>query len=246
MNLWAISLCFNRPGVIRRSLEHLFNTTQGRVAVAMVDQHYPLPNSEINSSELCWIAWGMGHRYMTFGANLGLHRGFNVALDALGLPDDALVVGYDPDTMPLTEGWDVAARRVMDADKSVAWVSLGNDVSEREMSERGYTEELRGGIRTWRTHRPVVNSICVWRVSWLRAVGGLTEPNAFYGGLECAMFEKLGANSWVFLPDFREARDTALQSAPDKEYVEYKWAHAHQGDPRDFATWLRETGKMPG
>jgi hypothetical protein len=83
----------------------------------------------------------------------------------------------------------------------------------------------------------VTNSVCAWRYGWLRSVGFLTEPRAFYGHLEAAMWDRLGGNQWAFLPQWGETDE--LRGEHDREYVVYKWCHSHLNSwPGDFESFL--------
>lgn len=238
MKVWIFSMCFNRPEVIRDSLAQLRATTTAGGQIVMLDQHYPLPSSHENTLALLDIAREHGALYLNAGRNLGLARGFNHMLHTVGVEPEDVVIGYDPDCYPETVGWDSAFVDVLRAAPDVGWASLGNDFSEREMKERGFTPGWDGGHFTWTTHKAVLNSVCAWPAKWMLKVGGLTEPNKYYGGVECCMWDKLQPLRWVFLTDFREIRRSAIQEAPDTQYTAYKWAHAHEGFPGDFRAFL--------
>jgi hypothetical protein len=151
------------------------------------------------------------------------------------------VIGFDPDTKPVTLGWDIALFNALDI-PGCGWASLWNEHSAGEMRQRGYTEfvhkHMAGEHRYWKTHAPVVNSICAFNMDWVYAEGGFSEPTEFYGGLECAMWVKLKKHKkdWIWLCNAYEGKfDIDLQ---DPEYKAYKWAHAHQGWKGDFALWI--------
>lgn len=244
MKVWTITLCFTDPDIIHDSLAQYRATASPQVETVhvLVNQHWPI-GKETNAAELEKIARKFGCLLLDPGRNLGLHDGFNWAWRKQNIPDNAMVIGYDPDSWPVTPGWDQAMCDVFVSDPSVAWLSLWHIHAEREVIEdrRGGAIEVLGGHRVVPLKRPAINSICGFRQGWLRQVGGLWEGNAFYGGLEVGMWEKLGQNRWVFLRDFREANE--LYDRMNPLYKEYKWKHAQTREwPGDFESFLKSKG----
>lgn len=165
-------------------------------------------------------------------------------MSQLNMADDDVVIGYDPDSCPISPGWDLALVEVMRKDPNVNWSSLMSPRCQPELTARGYTSRKLDQIEVWYTKQAVVNSICAWRVGWLRRIGGLQEPNAFYGGLECSMYAALGPNQWAFLPGWWE--DDRLRDGMDPEYRVWKWRHAHLHDwPGDFKSFLEAGAPLP-
>lgn len=243
MNVYAISLCFNRHDIVRESLAQYEATKSGNVQYRhiLVDQHYPLPNKQENRAKLRQL--GPQYEVLDPGRNLGLHHGFNWACSQLPLKDDDILIGYDPDSYPVTPGWDMALVTAIAHGGNVAWASLMNPISRRELDERGFTPRRIGHIHTLETHRPCVNSICAWRWDFLRKAGGLKEPTAFYGGLECAMWKALNdqKQKWVYLLEWHEK--SYFFDKQDMVYRDYKWHHAHTGQwPGDFESYLHHRG----
>jgi len=204
-----------------------------------VDQHYPL-KKEKNRVALRKICEEHGIEVLDPGKNLGLHDGFNWALRQINPPDHAVIIAYDPDTNPLGQGWDMALVRAIrgDSKQNVVWASLIHEQAAKELEERGYERRKADGyIDLMVTRRPVMNSISAFSYGWLKRVGGLSEPTAFYGHLEAAMYDKLGGRDWAFLPGWAE--NEVLRAKQDKEYMTYKWVHAHlQTWKGDFESWL--------
>lgn len=250
MTVFAVSLGFMSAGIIRRSLAAYAatrNTDFGPYRHVMVDQHYPL-DKECNRAELREICAEHGVEVIDPGRNLGLHHGFNFALRHLAPDPEDVIIAYDVDSTPVSEGWDLALVRALQGDpsKRAVWASLMNPRSARDLSERGYTvRKADGYIELWATRSPVTNSICAWRYGWLSEVGLLTEPRPFYGHLEAEMYGKLGPKrDWVFLPGWTESDE--LRDLHDRAYVVYKWCHSHlKSWDGDFESWLAAGSPNP-
>jgi len=73
---------------------------------------------------------------------------------------------------------------------------------------------------------------------------GICEDRPFYGHLEAPMYHKIKEGlglEWAFVHGFPDTDELRLMH--DREYVEYKWVHAHdQTWDGDFESWL-EAGK---
>lgn len=247
MAVYAIVMAFMDSDIINKSLM-AFHETKNidlPVKVYILNNHYPL-NYEINQIKLKEIAKRYGAKLLDPGKNLGLHNGFNFCVDQIKPDDNDILIGYDPDSLPLQYGWDMALVRAIlgDPAKRAVWSSLMNPRSLKDISDRGYDKRKADGyIEIWETKLPVTNSICAFHAGWLKSVGGLQEHSNFYGHLESCMYEKLDRKKqgWVFLPGWTES--DCLRDSHDRDYVIYKWCHSHlKSWDGDFKSWL-EAGK---
>jgi len=246
MAIHAITLAFCNAEILTRSINAFHATRNPALPLSghyVVHQHYPLePESIARGLEGMRLAHGI--RVLDPGRNLGLHEGINWALRQINPKDEDIIIGYDGDSLPITEGWDMALVRAIEAKRSdgkgeVVWSTLGNPRTLQDVCERGYDEVTADGyLKLLLTRRPIANSICAWRYGWLRRVGFLTEPRAFYGHLEAAMFSKLGSGErWAVVRDWGESDE--LRYLHDRAYVIYKWRHAHLNDwPGDFESFV--------
>lgn len=205
-----------------------------------LNQHYPL-NKAQNEKENREICDQYGVEYLDAGRNIGLHNGFNYALKAINPGPGSIVIAYDPDTNPISPGWDMALVRAIRGDpkQKVVWASLLHEAARLEVAQRGFESRKADGYIEMRIPRgPVMNSICAWSVDWLLSVGMLIEPNDWYGHLESAMWNKLNGKQWAFLPGWTENEE--FRSQQDEEYKIYKWELAHKGSTTlDFESWLK-------
>lgn len=251
MNVYAITLCFNNPAVVAASLDRFYQTRNPDLILKqhlLIDQHYPLPSKDETRRAVQAVADRHGCRVLRPERNLGLHDGWNWACSHLDLQDDDILIGYDPDSWPLTPGWDMALVTALSKDRRAGWASLTNVRSRRELEQKSCFEErvTDGYLRVWSTRLPVVNSVCAWKWGFLRKCGGLWEPKAYYGHLETWLFDRLKeqALDWVFLVDWTE--DDTLRGRTDLEYIRWKWAHSHLGTwPGDFESFLAAGCPMP-
>lgn len=253
MRVFAITLCFNRQDILKASLDQYAATRNKELPYihVLVDQKYPLPAHR--------PAWTLPVDSIPTtvlvvcpGRNLGLAKGFNLALSEIektygAFREEDYIIGYDGDSYPISPGWDMALITALSADPRVVWASLMHKRAEIELAERGYTERMANQVRMWVAHRPCVNSVCAFKASWLKSIGGFIEPQEFYGGLECALWQKMNhkIHDWAYLPDYRECEPEAVPFEQDFLYKDWKWRYAHVGDIKtDFETWLRSTGKI--
>lgn len=241
MAVATISLGFAPCRLARASLERYYSTRNKGLPFrhVVLDQHYPV-NKEENRRELRALCAEFGIEVFDAGRNLGLHEGFNWIAQRLDLEDDDVVIAYDLDSCPTSPGWDMALARAIQGDPlgKIVWASLWNLRSRADVMARGFqTRMVDGYIEAVIPKAPVTNSVCAWRYGWLRQVGFLTEPRAFYGHLEAAMWDRLRDKQWAFLPQWGESDD--LRDLHDREYVVYKWCHSHLNSwPGDFESFL--------
>lgn len=224
MEALSATICtpaFNNPATMQRTFE-MVQRLRGSKEWLVLDQHYS-PEARV------WLREAQeefGFTLFDEGRNLGLHDGFNFLLQHVRTTH---VVGLDPDTFPVTMHFDLELLKHA-ADPRNVWVSCYNTHSFSEMRE----PRVEGQLLV--PQHPVVNSICLWSVAWLRKVGGVQEPTKLYGGLECCMWKYLDQQSarWVFALNSLEACSNLFPSLQDEAYRAFKWAHAHLGDPRSW------------
>jgi hypothetical protein len=253
MKIFAMTMTYNRTFLISQSLEFFKETVTGNIeAHYLLDQHYPLHHSspiftaQYNSQWLRDVAHRYGFVYRDVGKNLGYHFGINeIAMNIPEISDEDILINYDPDSMPLTYGWDEAIRKAFEHNPHLVTVGLVNQVIEAELQERGYNEHVYDGLRVRYPHRAGVMSIIAWKAGFIRKVGGLKEPCALYGGIEGEMWPVIQAHGgrWGYLPDYHESPD--LGRYADPEYTEWKRLHGHTREfPGDFDSYLRHIGRI--
>lgn len=245
MAVYAITLAFSNPRIIATSIKAFYETRNQSLHLDghfIVDQHYPLHRDEMRET---LSAIPQLYRLLDPGRNLGLHDGFNWALAQIKPKREDIIIGYDCDSLPISQGWDMALVRAIEGRRGdrhgeVVWATLGNPRTLRDIRERGYDEATADGyIKLMLTRTSITNSVCAWRYGWLQDVGFLQEPRAFYGHLEAAMWRKLKEGKrWAVLPGWQESDE--LREMHDRAYIVYKWRHSHTNDwPGDFESFVK-------
>jgi len=242
--IYAITLGFVPARIFEKSMKSFYTHKTQVIKHIFVDQHYPINKNE-NKKELVEICKKYGLQYLDPGKNLGLHGGFNWAVEQMGgYNDDDYYIGFDPDSFVLSAGWDMALLTPYLQRNNIGWTSLFNQRSKEDIQSKPFAPHKLGHVYTWQPLQAVMNSICMWSGKFLKATGGLHEPLHWYGLLECDMFERLKANNmeWHFLCDWWE--DDSLRVMQDEDYKIYKWEYAHmKSTTDDFETWLKK-GKI--
>ena len=244
MAVYAITLAFANSEIIEKSISAFHATRNQALPLGghfVVDQHYPLGREAVKKT-----LDGLTDRCTVLdpGRNLGLHAGFNWAIAQINPQPEDIIIGYDSDSLPVSQGWDMALVRAIDCRRSdgqgeVVWATLANPRTLHDVQTRGFDRALADGfIRLMLTRTAVTNSICAWRYQWLKDVGFLQEPTAFYGHLETTMFAKLRRGKrWAVVEDWAESDE--LRWIHDRSYIVYKWMHAHTKEwSGDFASYV--------
>jgi hypothetical protein len=148
MKVWSISLCFMDAEIIHDSIEQYYKTKHPEVETnhILVDQHWPINYSK-QKRALELIAKKFGCQLLDPGKNLGLHEGFNWAWRQQAIPDNAMVIGYDPDSWPLDDGWDMAMAKAFVGSERIEWLSLWHTHCERQVFERRFRRNSLCTIR---------------------------------------------------------------------------------------------------
>lgn len=234
--IYTITMGYVPARIWRHSAEAYYRTRNHDTQHFFVDQRYPL-NETQNRVELHSICRDHNISILDPGRNLGGTEGFNYALRFIKPSKGDVIIGYDPDSFVETEGWDGALIDAIMFDDQVNWTSLMSARAQPELESRGIKRRWIRHLEVWQTVRPVVNSVCAFRAEWLTAVGGLSQPSPWYGGLEASMFNNLRGGQWCFLPGWME--NDSLRDQQDREFLWWKWKHAHLGEwPGDFKSYV--------
>lgn len=213
-----------------KSIERYHKTKHGGLEYKHVflDNLYAI-NKEKNSKENKIICESSGVEYVCDGSNLGNANGFNYVTRYLNqrytLNDNDILIGYDPDSTPVSNGWDMALVTTF-LDQSTGWATL---YAQWLVNQFKYTERKINQVRVHETHQAIMNSICAIRYSFFRDAGGFSEVTNGYGGLEVKMwphFARLN-KKWVFTADYWE--DHEFHHLQDEEYKRFKWYKGHTG-----------------
>lgn len=235
MKPYFITMVYSNENIFRagmRSLRDTENLAELGATHILLDQRYPIGYEKVEQAISEYreatpeaIIWDAGR-------NLGLHGGLNYIMERLEqvLKPDDIIFAFDADENPLRSGWCEAMLKVFAADPKCGWLSLTKPHIDEALDAAAVPTIQVGGINVRTFEQNLMNLVCGWRVSAIRAAGVFTEPHAYYGGLEIAMQPKFReAGYWVgWLPDYKAEPHHDLA---DKIYTEYKWFHVGFGQP---------------
>lgn len=239
--IYMVSTAFAPARVVTESMKQLYRTAgTSEFEHHILMQHYPL-SKDLNDKLLTTIFNYYNCKIHDLGSNVGLSAGYNYLINQLNLQDDDIVIGADLDTYPITDGWMDAIVKVMKADSNIAYCSLQNQHSEKELNDRGYSIHTVANTVCYEGHTPVVQSIIGWSPKVLKQFNGIQEQRKMYGGSEVTMWPKLQAAGykWYYLPQYKEVFHPLCQG--DRCYIVWKWSYAHLRDTDlDFESWINE------
>ncbi len=244
MNVHILTNAYCNANVFRAGVNMLHATVNmSNKRHVVLFQHYPIGTQDLLNELMHYENADVlrGEKViLDAGRNLGLHEGLNYMLSKLELSDDDVIVAFDPDENPLKYGWLDAMIRVMEADRKVGWLSLMNPPCRAHLDSLGCKPEVIGGERVQFPGHALMNCVVAWRYEALRKVGKLTEPHAYYGGIEGAMQPKfMDAGYRIgWMTDYDVA---PLHDLADPEYTLYKSHHVGFRQPEypgSFDEWL--------
>jgi len=193
--------------------------------------HYPLASE----SELHDVCDEFGLEWIDLGGDYG---GVSSANALISHVTTEFVFGHDPDCLyPLeSKGYDEAIVKILDEDKTLAWVSL-TPIPLRN----GYIAnpdghiEIIAGYRVYFHHTVDMWSAGGSRTEYLQA-NPIEGHFKYYGQVEIPMYERLQATGmrYGYLLDYPEDSFGYLH---DIDYM--KWKNAHlKGYEGSFGSWL--------
>lgn len=237
MSLFAVTVAHMNPEIVAFSLAKGMSTaghTKDEIKKwILVDHHWPL-NRQTTSQIVRAAGNIIGAEIISPERNLGGHGGFNFALEHLkaqGLSEDDLVLCFDPDSNPVTDGWLNALVAVMDS-SPYPYVSL---MHTEWMEGRGWTHGSVAGVPIVYRDRPEAMNVTVYRA---RAVWeGMKAPNQYYGGIEAEFFRQglKGCYTW-------EHRETYCPVNHPQIYIEWKGLQGGGRYQGNFDQFLKERG----
>lgn len=199
--------------------------------VIVFDNRYPL-NEPTMLPKLCSE---LGFMYQTVQQNIGVYHSYNVLLKRLPEYCQSVIL-MDGDTFVETTGWYKAATEVM-KDESVATCLVSNTINQRELKERGFTQEAISGHNVKVSKEVICCTAGGWNVSFLRQINGITSPNKYYGGNEIEMWRYYQNRKLVVLDEYQEDLE-GMKAMQDWQYEEYKLLYAHRGLNMSFEEYL--------
>jgi hypothetical protein len=201
--------------------------------------YYPI-DEENNKRQLKRIADENGLIWLDPGKNLGCTNGHNWAQDNHIHAD--YLMGYDPDSCPITNGWDEDLMKVI-SHPSIGWAALSSEGTPNELKERARLihEETINGVECYICDVPMMLTCGIIKQSWVDTAGGMLPKTNYYGGTECYMWPYL-KRAGLSLALLKNHFDTTTikNETSDLVYHEWKRDHAHNANPDNFDEWLRK------
>lgn len=244
MKLYAVSVCHMKPEIVAYSLARARITNSIEpTGWVIVDNCWPI-DSENTSAELMdqanigmdqaifgsngEVGFNDKYYYVKAPKNLGGIGGFNFGLSKLDLQDDDLVLGYDPDSNPITKDWLLAMKEVMLADTSLTHLSLLHE----HIVNRAWIRREVAGYKLVSLPHPEMFNVTIWRGSYLKS-GAVKQGRPYYGFVETET--KGGRHAYLY--DYRED----LCPIPhDPRYNRWKHDHAVGNYPGNFDQYILE------
>lgn len=236
-----ITPVFAKYEMLSRFLAHLYPTGACPYEHYILGNHYPV-NEVKNHTIIGILAAHYGCKFIDSGSDLGLHRSLNNATAQMNLEPGDLIIGVDCDDRP-DLGFVEALEGVMRADPKIAVAGLSFSViKDRYIASRMAMEHLAGQA-VWRHPSVEMFNVICTRWTFIEAMGGFSQPNAYYGGIEVAMHKEWSKRgmSLAYLMDFRSDAMEVDRGDPlifDAQYGEWKIAHATQGFAGSFKDFL--------
>jgi hypothetical protein len=205
-----------------------------------VYHYYPINEPE-NRVQLERIAKEYNLIWLDPGKNIGGVMAYNWAQDNFVHADEYLW-GFDPDTQPVGDGWDLAMHKVI-SDPSIGWASLMCDATPNEIKARSLfiKEQIINGVNCYICDTPMALSTGVTKMSWVNDAGGMLPRHGFYGGTEIYMWPYLKTRklNLAILKDYKDVADIK-NATSDPIYHVWKARHAFKGYPNNFDVFLKE------
>jgi hypothetical protein len=243
VKLYAVSIAYMMPETIASSVARFFETAgEAPLKWILVDNHWPMygqPDKTKSTYPVYSLARLMNADRVTPEKNLGGHGGLSFGLKALDFADDDLILNYDLDSWPVTQGWLSAMIEVMEADSSLGFVAL---LDNRCESGKDWKFETIGGHKVAFLNHPDMWNVTLFRGKMLR--DGMVADSKYYGFVETAMARRLQEKELRMgrMYDFRE--DPHPIPHPH-HYHHYKREHAEGHFPGSFEEYLKEKQVKP-
>lgn len=238
MNIFTITVAFCPAAQLARTLlKYQASSIISPTRHIIVDGHYPL-NKTANQRDIRLIveAYQAANpnekiQLMDPGRDLGSAQSQNWAIeelhDLINFDEDCWI-NLDPDAACITKGWDAAMRNVLEHDPKCILVTTNSPMVEGFIQRRHQAMEERkiGSHTVMLPDMPTPFNLSMWRLSFLRDIGGIPQLFPSYGEVEGPMYQmarQLGYYN-CYLKHFMEDEDGKLMH--DQVFEDWKDAHA--------------------
>lgn len=239
--LHAMCLAYNTYEMVKRAIVQ-FEEQAPKYSIAsrtLVDQRYPNDGDiNTNAENIIGLAEKHGWNYVRPAKNTGAHGGWNWTIRELGLGQDDVLMGVDPDGNPQQPKYLDAIMDVFNNAPECFTVQLNRPCVYAQGLPR--TSRLIGKTEVLDYHQPVAWSLGAFECGWLNRVGGMQSRHNLYGYCELDTIQAMrpfGAK-WYIVKDFYDEH----MKAPDEKYIDWKLACAEGRTYAQFEDWLKIQG----
>jgi len=204
--VYVHTLCWNLTSEVEKVTKLLYSQDSNFIHV-IVDLGFPiLPNEQpdtkgVNTKELKRIAAKYGSRYIKLD-NIGVSQNWEQVYRTLGLKDEDVLIGADPDEHPQNDGWVTAMANVLKSGYPLVSLMMTNHVP----MFANHTRIKAGGENVIKS--PAINWALIGMAGWfIRKMGGVPYPKVAerYGWIEMEIRNKLDEFKldYAVLTDYR-------------------------------------------
>lgn len=238
-----ITLCFNRPEVVRNSIQRL-NKTQKTDGFEkyLIDVSFPIPDKTHNTIELATMANQFGYKLLKPAYNRGVARNWMWAVEELELNNNDVIIGMDPDSEPIDNGWADALVDVLTGGQKIAYcgltrVSPPGLATEVDESKIIYSRSVINTRKVRHYSQPIGWPMGGFSAGFVRE-RGIWQPRSRYGFIEHETIRNMGDWKWVMLDEFRDQTSDRGETI----YRDWKVEQAQGKTDLDFEAWLKDKG----
>lgn len=247
---WLVTPVFAKAALLSDFLGYLYSDRSNVKGFhhVILGNHYPIDEKN-NTEGIRVLAEKFDCIYIDSLYDRGLHGSLNNALNILDIGENDIFIGCDCDDRP-SPGAFQAMKEVMLFDPTIGVLGLNFWVLPWKMKEHGLVmqEKTVAGHKLWVHPGVEMWNIAAFNMKLMAKMGGFSQPNAYYGGIEVAIQGTMAQQNMklCYLQDFSAEAVKLDRDDPslfDKSYRDWKTAHAHGGFQGSYEKFLLEGRK---
>lgn len=242
MNTYLITPAFCKSKMLKQCLEHIYKTPPNVHQHVIIDNRYPV-NKEQNRKDIQDLCEEYDCTYIDSGKDLGLHQGINNAANILGIQPTDYVIGHDPDDRASPCFVDAITAVMAEAPELAILAPAFWVIDWRKSQGVPFEVKTVAGHEIWIHPTIEMWNVAGWNWKFVHQMGGLHQPNEYYGGLEASIYPhmKKAGLRLAYMPHVRSDAvqlDRTDETLFDPEYRQWKDAHL-AGFKGSFEEWLK-------
>ena len=239
-----MTLCFNRPDVVAGAIQRLKQTQDlTNYEYYLIDVGYPLPDKRENAIKLAEIAHNNNVDLLRPYKNRGVAVNWMWACVELELKIGDVLIGMDPDSVPVTKGWaDAVTDVLINEQYPMGYCGLTRTTppqlsTEVDESNKPYTLHEINGRKVRKYAQPVSWPMGGFNVEFMRTVG-IHQPRSHYGFIEMGTMKKMRDTKWdwCLLDEFYDE----THDRGEDLYKKWKVLQAQGTYQKDFIDFIKE------